>query len=174
MGVHTPPVRTRATPIGVAQHSIHIPPESVYCSHGHLHGLKNFMVVSPRFDPAARDAGQAAEEVERTLTRFDLLTDPQPFAISVDFVETDESHEAIAKGIHSVLHDRMDHDRPLVLVGESGAARSLARRIASLGLAEGDVVALCGVHTHDLDFLDVGEAEHDAEIPLVTRSLVFR
>lgn len=174
MNVHTPPVRARATPIGVAQHSAHLPPESVYCSHGHLHGLKNFMVVSPRFDSGTRDPRQAAEEVEKTLARFDLLADPQPFAISVDFVEEDESHEAIARGIHSVLHDRMDHDQPLVLVGESGAARSLARKIASLGLAEGDVVALCGLHTHDLDFLDVGEEEHDAEIPVVTRALIFR
>jgi ethanolamine utilization protein EutA len=174
MSVHTPRVRTRAIPIGVAHHSVHLPPESVYCSHGHLHGLKNFIVVSPRFRPGSRELDQAKQKVEEALSSFELMDGSQPFALSMDCVEGEESHEAVARGLFSALQDRVNHDRPLVLVGESGAARSIGRKVASLGLVGGDVVALCGLHTHDLDFLDVGEAERDGEVPIVTRSLVFR
>ena len=174
MAVHTPPARIRAVPIGAAYYAIQLPHEKVYGSHGHFHGVRNLMVIAPQFPAGLREAGRARSEVEQILSRFDLLNGFQAFALSLDFLEEEGSYPAAAEGIFAALGDRMDHDSPLVLVGESDAPLSVARIIASRAVPEGSLIALPGLHLHDLDFVDVGEAEHGSDLVVLVRSLVFR
>lgn len=174
MAVHTPPARIRAVPVGCASYALQVPHEKVRGSHGHFHGLRNVMVVAPQFPAGLKDAGRARTEVEQILSRFDLLSGAQPFGLSLDFLEEEGTYPAAADGIYAALGDRMDHDSPLILAGESDAAAKVAALIASRKVEEGSLIALPGLHLHDLDFLDVGEAEHDGDLIVVVRSLVFR
>jgi ethanolamine utilization protein EutA len=176
MGVLTPGNRMRATPVGVALYSAHLPSESLFCSHGHIHGLKSLMVVSPKFQPGLKDAAEAQTEIEGVLSRFELLNGSgQPFALSMDFVEGQDSDEAVAVGLSSALGHLWNHDSPLVLVGESDAPCRIAREMAARNPDnDGSFIGLSGLHTHDMDFIEVRDAGHDAEVPVVVRSLVFR
>jgi ethanolamine utilization protein EutA len=174
MAVHTPAARLRAVPIGAASYAVQLPHEKVYGSHGHFHGFRNLMVVAPQFPAGMREAGRARAEVEQVLSRFDLLNGSQPFALSLDFLEKEESYQAAAEGIFAALGDRMDHDSPLVLAGESDAPVGVAKLLASRPLPEGSLIALPSLHLHDLDFLDLGEVEHGGDLVVWVRSLVFR
>jgi len=174
MAVHTPPARIRAVPIGAAYYAIQVAHDKVYGSHGHFHGIRNLMVVAPQFPIGLRDAERARAEVEQVLSRFDLLNGAQSFALSLDFLEEEGAYAAAAEGIFAALGDRMDHDSPLVLTGESDAPLSVAKLIAARSVPEGSLIALPGLHLHDLDFLDVGEAEHGSDLVVSVRSLVFR
>jgi ethanolamine utilization protein EutA len=176
MGVLTPSNRMRATPVGVALFSAHLPSGSLFCSHGHIHGLKNLMVVAPKFQPGLKDAVEAQRSIEEILSRFELHNgSSQPFALSMDFVEGQDSDEAIAVGLSSALGHMWNHDSPLVLVGETDAACRISREMAARNPDnEGSFIGLSGLHTHDMDFIEVRDAAHDAEVPVVVRSLVFR
>lgn len=175
MRVETPSVRLRATPIGTAPSSLRLSAESVYSSHGHLHPLRGLIVVSPRFRPGLREPAQAQQDLEQGLALFGLWDGPKPFALSMDYVEERESEEAVATGLSSALQYRLsDHDAPLVLAGATEAPSRVARMIASRAGENASLVAISGLHVHDLDWVDVGEADPDGEIPVMVRSLVFR
>ncbi len=176
MSVLTPSDRMRATPIGVALYSAHLPSESLFCSHGHVHGLKNLMVVAPKFQPGLKDAAEAQRSIEGVLSGFELHNGSrQPFALSMDFVEGQDSDEAVAVGLSSALGHLWNHDFPLVLVGETDAACRIAREMAARNPDnDGSFIGLSGLHTHDMDFIEVRDAAHDAEVPVVVRSMVFR
>lgn len=174
MAVHTPAARIRAVPIGAASYAVPLPHEKAYGSHGHFHGIRNLLVVAPQFPAGLREAGRAQAEVRQVLSRFDLLNGAQPFALSLDFLETEDMFAPAAEGIFAALGDRMDHDSPLVLAGESDAPLSVAKLIASRSVPEGSLIALPGLHLHDLDFLDVGESGHGPDLAVLVRSLVFR
>ena len=176
MGVLTPGNRMRTTPVGAALYSTLLPAESFFCSHGHVHGLKNLMVVSPRFETGLKNAVEAQKEIEKVLNRFELLNgSKQPFALSMDFVEGQDSDEAVTVGLSSALAHLWNHDFPLVLVGESDAPCRLAREMAARNPNnDGSFIGLSGLHTHDMDFIEVRDAGHDAEVPVVVRSMVFR
>jgi len=176
MGVLTPGNRMRATPVGVALYSAHLPSESLFCSHGHIHGLKNLMVVFPKFQPGLKDAAEAQRSIEGILSRFELRNGSrQPFALSMDFVEGQDSDEAVAVGLSSALGHLWNHDSPLVLVGESDAPCRIAREMAARNPNnDGCFIGLSGLHTHDMNLIEVRDAAHEAEVPVVVRSLVFR
>ena len=175
MRVETPPVRLRATPIGTAPYLLCLSPQDVYSSHGHLHPLKGLVVVSPRFRSGLREPAQAQQDLEQGLALFGLLDGSKPFALSMDYVEERGSYEAVATGIFSALQYRLsDHDVPLVLVGATEAPSRVAQMIASRAGENASLVAISGLHVHDLDFVDVGEVEHETEVPVMVRSLVFR
>jgi len=176
MGVLTPTNRMRATPVGVALYSAHLPSASLFCSHGHIHGLKNLMVVSPKFQPGLKDGAEAQRSIEGVLSRFELRNgSSQPFALSMDFVEGQDSDEAVAVGLSSALGHLWNHDAPLVLVGESDAPCRIARAMAARNPDnDGSFIGLSGLHTHDMDFIEIRDAGHDAEVPVVVRSMVFR
>ena len=176
MGVLTPSNRVRATPVGLALYSTHLPSGSLFCSHGHVHGLKNLMVVAPKFQPGLKDAVEAQKSIEGVLSRFELHNGSnQPFALSMDFVEGQDSDEAVVVGLSSALGHMWNHDSPMVLVGESDAPCRIAREMAARNPDnDGSFIGLSGLHTHDMDFIEVKDAAHDAEVPVVVRSLVFR
>jgi len=174
MGVLTPGSRLRATPVGVATYPVHLPQESVFSSHGHLHSCKNLMVISPRFQRGLRDPAEAQREVEAALSRFSLDNgSDQPFALSVDYAEEVESHEAVAGGLTAALRP-WRRGFPLVLVGETDAAFRMAQWMASYDADHADLIGLGGIHSHDLDLIDIGDLGHGAEVPVLVRSLVFR
>ncbi len=174
MGVLTPVSRLRATPVGVATYSVHLPLDSIFCSHGHLHVFKNLMVVAPKFPQGLSDSAQAQRDVEEALSRFDSLTgSDQPFALSLDYADEESSYDAIAAGLAATLVP-WNRDLPLVLVGETAAACAIAKKMASEDSAHTPIVGLSGFHSHDMDFIEVGEVGHDTEVPVVVRSLVFR
>jgi len=176
MCVLTPGNRMRATPVGVALYSAHLPSKSMFCSHAHIHGLKNLMVVSPKFQPGLKVAAEAQRSIEGVLSRFELRNGSrQPFALSLDFVEGQTSDEAVAIGLSSALGYLWNHDSPLVLVGESDAPCRIARIMAARHPDnDGSFIGLSGLHTHDMDILEVRAVAHEAEVPVVVRSLVFR
>ncbi len=176
MGVLTPGNRVRATPVGVALYSTPVPPESFFCSHGHVHGLKNLLVVSPKFEPGLKNAEGTQKEIEKALSRFELLNGSrQPFALSMDLVEGQDSDEAVTMGLSSALGHLWNHDFPLVLVGESDAPCRLARELAARNPDNnGSFIGLSGLHAHDMDFIEVRNADPNGEVPVLVRSMVFR
>lgn len=174
VGVLTPNHRMRTTPSGVATYSAQLTSDSIFCSDGHLHGFKNLMVVSPKFKPALKDPAQAQRDVEEVLSRFDLLDgSEQAFALSVDYAEEEESFEAIAQGLTAALRP-WNHGFPLVLLGETAASCRIASAMAAQDSDKSSIIGLSGFHTHDLDFIEVGDVGHGAEVPVTVRSLVFR
>ncbi len=176
MGVLTPPQRLRATPVGVALYSFPLTSDSIYCSHGHLHGLKNVLLIAPKFEPGVKDAAAAQGAIEESLSRFGLSNGTgQAFALSMDYVDSSDSDEAVVEGLSKTLGHQWNHDAPLVLVGETDAPCRIAKQLAAANPDnEGSFIGLGGLHTHEMDFVEVRDAGHGADTPVVVRSLVFR
>jgi ethanolamine utilization protein EutA len=173
MQVHTPPFRIRATPIGVSKQVIRLPADGAFSVPAGARAPGNLMVIAPRFSPQAREA-EARTAIQRALAR--VAGDPlQAFAFSTDFVSA-ESLDAAARAFAAALRTQPSGS-PLVLVGESRVAHDVARKVAASAGIPGGVVALCGVHCHELDVLGilaVDGGQNAPELTVTVQSLVFR
>jgi hypothetical protein len=96
----------------------------------------------------------------------------QAFAFCTDFV-SEESLDIVARAFEPAVRSQQA-GFPLVLAGESKLAHELARRIvASTGASIG-LVALAGVHSHELDILGIDGGKYPSELTVTIQSLVFR
>lgn len=167
----------RATVIGASQFSVQLSGNTVHISNPTVLPLRNLPVVHPRL-PADADLDEAsvAAAIRVAFRRLDLEEGEQPVALSLSWAGEPyyRTLRALAGGIASALPRSIRAGFPLTVALQGDIGRSLGGILEEECAVVADLVCIDGLHLVELDYVDVGEVIHPADVvPVVVKSLAF-
>ena len=168
----------RATVLGASQYTVQVSGGTIFVEPPGTLPLRDLPVLLPVLPLADErlDAAAIAAAIRAALRRLDLDDGSRAVALCYRWSGS-ASHarlDAFCRGICSGLAALLEHDQPLVLVGDGDIGGLVGIHLhAELKLAQ-PMVSIDGVQLHDFDHIDIGALlETSGAVPVVIKSLVF-
>lgn len=175
--VYDPGQGIRATVVGASQFSVQVSGNTIMVSSEDALPLRNVPVARLRADLSGEiDPDAVAREIGAALDRNDI--DPAEGDVALAFkwegLPLHKRMHDLARGVRAGLSGVLARRRPVVLMMEGDAGRTIGHILEDeLGVDSG-VVSVDGVQLRDLDYVDIGAVIHPTEVvPLIIKSLLF-
>ena len=175
--VYDPGQGIRATVVGASQFSVQVSGNTIMVSSEDALPLRNVPVARLRADLSGEiDPDAVAREIGAALDRNDI--DPAEGDVALAFkwegLPLHKRMHDLARGVRAGLSGVLARRRPVVLMMEGDAGRTIGHILEDeLGVDSG-VVSVDGVQLRDLDYVDIGTVIHPTEVvPLIIKSLLF-
>lgn len=175
--VYDPGQGIRATVVGASQFSVQVSGNTIMVSAEDALPLRNVPVVRIRTDLSGNiDPAGVASEIGAALIRNDI--DPAETNVALAFkwagLPLHKRLHDLATGIQAGLSQVLANDRPIVLMMEGDAGRTIGHILKDEFDVAVDVISVDGVQLKDLDYVDIGGMIHPTEVvPLIIKSLLF-
>ena len=176
--VEQPDQGIRATVVGASQYTIQVSGSTIYVAPMSILPLRNVPVVTPDLPLNAEelDIERIAAAVRAALRRLDLHEGEQAVALcyhwqgSATFARLD----AFARGIRAGLFAVLDHNLPLILVGDGDIGGLVGIHFKEEMMLANAIVSIDGITLKEFDFIDIGAMlALSGAVPVVIKSLVF-
>lgn len=175
--VYDPGQGIRATVVGASQFSVQVSGNTIMISDEKALPVRNVPVVNMRIhlnddiDPA-----QVKQSIADALVRNDIDVNATDVALAFRWegMPLHERFHRLADGITQGLADTIGQGRPVILMMDGDAGRTVGGILQKEFHVKSDIVSVDGVQLKDLDYVDIGEMIHPtAVVPLVIKSLLF-
>ncbi len=166
----------RATVIGASQFTVQLSGNTLHITNPGVLPVRNLPVVQPRLPASDFDTETVRKAIAEAFRRLDLTEGDQTVALAIPWRGDPEyaTLRALAGGIVSAMPRSIEAGLPLVVALHEDVGRALGSILEEDFGVAADMVSIDGLQLMELDYIDVGEIIHPAEVvPVVVKSLAF-
>ncbi len=175
--VYDPGQGIRATVVGASQFSVQVSGNTIMISDEAALPLRNVPVVNLRVDLNGEFTAEiVADAIQGALVRNDIDVEETDVALAFRWggLPLHARLHKLADGIRTGLARTIALGKPVVLMMDGDAGRTIGGILKNEFFIASDIVSVDGVQLKDLDYVDIGEMIHPTEVvPLIIKSLLF-
>jgi ethanolamine utilization protein EutA len=168
----------RATVVGASQYTVQVSGATIFVEPHDTLPLRNVAVIAPKLPlhEEVLDVSAIAEGITAALRRMDLHSGERAVAVCYRWQgsATYARLHAFCQGVAAGLAALLEHDLPLVLVGEGDIGGLVGLHCHGELQLRSPIVSIDGIVLQEFDFIDIGALmDTSGAVPVVIKSLVF-